>query len=471
MILFSVLSFHFSRLFRVWAMVVLAACLFVPPAFCDAEPTYRVTTVVEGLITPWAMAFLPGDGRILVTERGGVLRIIDPGSGDIVEISGVPAVAARGQGGLLDIAPHPSFPEEDWVYLTWVGEDDHSRSATHLGRAKLDLNEYALSNLEVLYVSGPFFDGTAHYGSRIVFHEGFIFVGFGDRNFKNFGPEHIAQDLSNANGATIRLALDGSVPDDNPFVGLQGADPSIWSYGHRNIQAMAVHPETGALWLAEHGESGGDEINIVSRGGNYGWPLAGYGVDYGTGESFAVPHDETDIFIAPVFHWGPGPADHFPPSGMAFYTGEAFADWRGHLLIGNLFHRYLGLFAIDGESVSPPVRLLEGTGWRIRDVAVGPDDGFIYVIADDSTSPLLRLEPTSTEREKAEMLFDWLESLALDIFPSGPSTQQASGIFFRIYPGNMFLATYIGELYFIDQEGNVVPLGSVDTWLLFAQGS
>ena len=392
----SALPIRFSMIVRGLAMSVLAVSMFALPACGHDDPAYQVTTIAEGLNTPWAMAFLPGDGRILVTERGGALRIIDPGSGEIGELTGVPEVAARGQGGLLDIALHPSFPEQGWVYLTWAGEDDQGRTATHLGRAMLDLDELALTNLEVLYVASPFFDRAAHYGSRIAFRDGFVFVGFGDRNFKNFGPDHIAQDLSNANGATIRLTLDGLVPDDNPFIDLPDADPALWSYGHRNIQAMAVHPETGAVWLAEHGEAGGDEINVVSRGGNYGWPLAGYGVNYRTGQAFAIPHDQTDAFIAPVFHWGPGRADHFPPSGMAFYTGEAFADWQGHLLVGNLFHRYLGLFAVDGESVSPPIRLLEGMGWRIRDVAVGPDDGFIYVIADDSASPLLRLEPPTT---------------------------------------------------------------------------
>ncbi|TVQ99355.1 MAG: PQQ-dependent sugar dehydrogenase [Desulfovibrionales bacterium] len=386
----------FSRLVRGWGLSVLALTLFALPACGHAETDYQVTTLAEGLNTPWAMAFLPSDGRILVTERGGALRIIDPGSGEIGELTGVPAVAARGQGGLLDIAVHPSYPKEGWVYLTWAGEDDQGHTATHLGRAMLDLDDLALVNLEVLYIAGPFFASTGHYGSRIVFHDGFVFVSFGDRNFKDFGPEHIAQDLSNANGATIRLNLEGSVPENNPFVDQPDADPAIWSYGHRNIQAMAIHPETGAIWLAEHGEAGGDEINVVTRGGNFGWPLAGYGVDYRTGQTFSVPHDQTDEFIAPVFHWGPGREDHFPPSGMVFYTGEAFAEWQGHLLVGNLFHRYLGLFAVDGESVSPPTRLLEGKGWRIRDVAVGPDDDFIYVIADDSASPLLRLEPASS---------------------------------------------------------------------------
>jgi aldose sugar dehydrogenase len=156
---------------------------------------------------------------------------------------------------------------------------------------------------------------------------------------------------------------------------------------------MAVHLDKGEIWLAEHGEAGGDEVNVVERGGNFGWPLAAYGVDYRTGEQFAVPPRPDDGFIGPVFHWPPGRDDHFPPSGMAWYDGDAFPDWQGHMLVGNLFHRYLGLFAVDGHEVSAPVRLLEGEGWRIRDVAIGPEDGFIYVIVDDESAPLVRLVP------------------------------------------------------------------------------
>lgn len=185
-----------------------------------------------------------------------------------------------------------------------------------------------------------------------------------------------------ASGAVRQL--DGQAPADNPFVDVDGARPAIWSYGHRNIQAMAVQPETGDVWLAEHGEAGGDEINIVQRGENYGWPLVAYGVDYRTGAQFA-----------PACHWGPGRDAHFPPSGMVFYDADAFPDWEGHLLVGNLYHQYLGLFAVDVDNVSDPARLLDGEGIRIRDVAVGPNDGLIYVPGDGDSALLLRNTPAA----------------------------------------------------------------------------
>ncbi len=375
------------------ASLTLGLC--AAPAFADGH--FEVETVVESLESPWAIAFLPEGDRVLVTERTGAIRLVDIASGETMEISGAPEVVDDGQGGLLDIALHPDFPEAPWVYLTWSAADGEGNTATRLGRAELDLEAMALGEIEELFVAGPFFDSDAHYGSRIVFADGHVFVGFGDREFKDFGPDHIAQDLSSANGALIRLNLDGSVPDDNPFVQTEGAEPAIWSYGHRNIQALTVHPETGALWIAEHGEAGGDEINIAVEGGNFGWPLVSYGVDYRTGEAFAPTHDETDAYVAPVYHWGPGREDNFPPSGMVFYDGEAFPDWQGRLLIGNLAHEYLGLFEVEGETVSDPERLLEGEGWRIRDVAVGPADGFVYAIVDGEDAPLVRLVPGEGE--------------------------------------------------------------------------
>jgi quinoprotein glucose dehydrogenase len=289
-----------------------------------------------------------------------------------------------------------SYPAEPYVYLTWSGADEEGRTATRVGRAALDLEALTLGEVEELFAAGPAFptdESNGHYGSRIAFADGYMFVGFGDRQFKNFGPDHIAQDLSSANGAVIRLNLDGTVPDDNPFAATEGAEPAIFSYGHRNIQAMTVHPETGALWVAEHGEAGGDEINIAQAGANYGWPLAGYGVDYRTGEPFSQGHADVEGVTAPIFHWGPGRADNFPPSGMAFYDGAAFPEWQGRLLIGNLAHQYLGLFEVSGDTVSEPERLLAGEGWRIRDVAVGPADGFVYAIADGADAPLIRLVP------------------------------------------------------------------------------
>ncbi|MCX7645985.1 MAG: PQQ-dependent sugar dehydrogenase [Rhodobacteraceae bacterium] len=380
--------------------VALGIALGLAAAPALAETRFAVETVVDALRSPWAIAFLPEGDRLLVTERTGSLRLVTLDSGAVAEIAGVPEVVADGQGGLLDIALHPDFPAEPYLYLTWTGADAEGRTATHVGRAPLDLEAMRLGPTEVLFVALPAFpssESRGHFGSRIAFADGLLFVGFGDRQFKDFGPDHIAQDLSSANGAVIRLTPEGAVPPDNPFVGTAGAEPAIWSYGHRNVQAMAVHPETGALWVAEHGEAGGDEINIIERGANYGWPLAGYGVDYRTGRQISSGHDEIPGVTAPVFHWGPGRADNFPPSGMVFYRGEAFPEWQGRLLIGNLAHRYLGLFEVAGESVSPPERLLEGQGWRIRDVAVGPADGFVYVIADGPEAPLIRLVPADAD--------------------------------------------------------------------------
>ncbi len=376
---------------RAFTMAGTAAASLLALSPAQADP-YEIEILAEGLDRPWGMTFLPDSDDILITGRRGTLMLWDADSGEVIDIAGAPDVDGRGQGGLLDIEVAPDFAESGLVYMTWSGAVDGG-TTTHLGRARFDRAAGEVSDLEVLFQVSPGIDSQAHYGARIVFQDGHVFMGTGDRNFKNFGPDHIAQDLSSENGAVIRLTLDGAVPDGNPFVEVEGAAPAIWSYGHRNIQSMAVHPETGEIWLAEHGEAGGDEINVVQRGGNYGWPLAAFGVDYRTGEQFAEVHQPGDGFVMPAFHWGPGRDDHFPPSGMAWYEGEAFPDWQGHLLVGNLFHRYLGLFAVDGHEVAAPVRLLEGQGWRIRDVAVGPNDGFIYVIADGDDVPLLRLVP------------------------------------------------------------------------------
>jgi aldose sugar dehydrogenase len=355
---------------------------------------YRVETLHEGLDRPWALTFLPGGAELLVTGRGGDLWHLttDDEGGEPRALTGLPEVDDRGQGGLLDIALDPDFEETSRVWLSWVASGECGAS-THLGHAMLNPESATLDGLETVFVAQPFMNSPAHFGSRIVFANGHVFLGLGDRAQKDFGPGHVSQNLGTENGAVIRLTLDGEVPQDNPFVGQRGAAGAIWSYGHRNIQAMTLHPETGALWLAEHGESGGDEINIVQRGGNYGWPLVSHGVTYRGDEQFAPPHQPGDGFVAPVFHWGPGRDDNFPPSGMTFYTGDAFPEWQGHLLIGNLAHQYLGLFEIDGQTVSPPVRLLADQGWRIRDVAVGPNDGYVYGISDGDDGVLFRLVP------------------------------------------------------------------------------
>ncbi|MBQ2263511.1 MAG: PQQ-dependent sugar dehydrogenase [Loktanella sp.] len=372
------------------AFTTATAIMVAAPAFAQ---NYTHEVLAEGLERPWAMEFLPNGDDILMTGRNGTFFLYEAATGDVTELGGAPDVATAGQGGLLDIALAPDFETSNVVYMTWSGAVDGG-TTTHLGRGTLDLAAGEVTNVETLFQVSPGVDSNAHYGSRIVFHDGHIFMGTGDRNNKDFGPEHIAQNIATENGSVLRLTMDGEAPADNPFVDIAGAAPAIWSYGHRNIQAMTVHPDTGAIWLAEHGEAGGDEINVVQRGENYGWPLAAYGVDYRTGEQFAAVHQDGDGFVAPVYNWGPGRDDHFPPSGMAFYDGDAFPDWQGHLMVGNLFHEYLGLFAVDGDDVSAPARLLEGEGHRIRDVKVGPNDGFIYVLGDGDSAPLLRITPS-----------------------------------------------------------------------------
>lgn len=361
----------------------------------QAQNAYSIETLAEGLNQPWALAFLPGSTDIIMTGKTGEIMIWEAGTGEVVAVEGAPEVDARGQGGLLDIAPAPDFDESGMLYLTWSAANDAGETATHLGRARLDRDAGQLSDLETLHVVEPFMDAQGHYGSRIAFHDGHVYFSAGDRQRKDFGPDHIAQRLDTGYGSVMRLQMDGSIPDDNPFAGEEGVATEIWSYGHRNIQALSVHPETGDLWVADHGESGGDEINIIQRGGNFGWPLVSFGVDYRTGQPFAPEPSEGDDFITPVFNFGPGRDDNFPPSGMVFYTGDAFPEWQGDMLVGNLRHQYLGRFPVDGETVDAPERLLADQGWRIRDVVVGPDDGFVYVISDGEGATLARLVPGS----------------------------------------------------------------------------
>lgn len=365
-----------------------APALAVEPA---ARLPYRVEVLAEGLDRPWAIALLPGTGDILLTERGGRFRLWQAATGRIRDLTGAPPVVDAGQGGLLDVALAPDFASTGHVWAAWTAPVG-SLSTTALGRFRLDLEAGALIGPDREFRVEPALAAPGHFGARIAFADGHLFLGLGDRNSKDFGPQHPAQDLGTENGSVLRLTLEGEVPADNPLVDRPGARPAIWSWGHRNIQAMAVHPQTGALWLAEHGESGGDEINIVARGGNFGWPLASFGEGYGGGV-FAPPHRPGDGFVAPIFHWGPGRDANFPPSGMAFYTGAAFPEWQGHLLIGNLRHRFLGLLAVAGDAVAPPVPLMSDRGWRIRDVAVGAEDGLIYGISDGQGAVLFRLVP------------------------------------------------------------------------------
>nr|WP_240729930.1 PQQ-dependent sugar dehydrogenase [Halalkalirubrum salinum] len=357
------------------------------------DHAYATETVVDGLENPWSIAFLPDDPRILVTERPGRLLAVDREDGTTESIDGVPDVYAAGQGGLLDVEIHPAFPDEPWVYLTYAARNEAGDTATHLCRGQLDRDSWELGDVSVLHVAEPFVDSTAHYGSRIAFgSDEMVYMTTGDRQFKNFGPDHVSQDLTNELGATLRLEPDGSIPDNNPFVDDSDARDSIYSYGHRNAQGMAVHPETGDLWQSEHGENDGDSIRIIERGGNYGWPIATYACTYDSGEPIGVDPHERDDIVDPVYYW-PCESGGFPPAGMAFYDGEAFPEWQGDLFVGNLAGQELGHFAIEGRSVTPLDPILTDRGWRVRAVEVDPDAGHLYVAVDDADAPIVRLIP------------------------------------------------------------------------------
>ncbi|TQQ81695.1 PQQ-dependent sugar dehydrogenase [Halonotius roseus] len=349
-----------------------------------------VETVVDGLTHPWGLAVGGPDDALLVTERDpGRLQRVDPDAGTATEITGVPAVDAGGQGGLLDVA---WGPDDTWVYLTYAIDAGGNTTTTRLGRGRLAAGGDRLTDFETLYTAEPAVDSSGHYGSRVAFGaDDYLYMTVGDRQFKNFGPNHVAQDRSNDLGTTLRLRPDGSISDDNPFVGDADARDAIYSYGHRNAQGLDVHPETGAIWESEFGESDGDEINIIERGGNYGWPVADEGCTYGTGQPIGVGHDDREDVIAPVFGWPcgeNGPA----PSGMAFYDGDAIPEWQGDLFVGGLVTQRVVHLVVDGDDVREEEPLLADRGSRIRDVVVGPD-GALYVAVDAGDAPILRLLP------------------------------------------------------------------------------
>lgn len=359
----------------------------------NSSDGFEIEEVTEGLGHPWGIAFLPNDSRLLVTERLGRLTLVDREDGTLEPVDGTPEVYTEGQGGLLDVTLHPEFPDESWIYLTYAAVNDAGESATHLGRGRIDADEPRLADFETLHVAEPFVDSDGHFGSRAVFdEEGALYVTTGDRQSKEFGPDHVAQDTSNELGATLRLAPDGSIPDDNPFVDDPEARDSIFSYGHRNAQGMTVRPGTDELWQSEHGEGDGDELNVIEARGNYGWPVATYACEYGTEEPLGDPPDEREDTVEPVYYWECGTGG-YPPAGMTFYDGGAFPDWQGDLFVGNLGAEYLGRFTVEGRNVSAAGSLLDGRGWRIRDVEVAPDTGHLYVLVDAEDAPLVRLVP------------------------------------------------------------------------------
>jgi len=341
----------------------------------------RLETVAAGLEHPWGMAFLP-DGRVLVTERPGRLRIAATDGSLSTPLDGVPPVAAGGQGGLLDVALHPGFADNGLVYLSY-SEPGEGGNSTAVARGRLDGN--ALREVEVIFSQQPKFDSSAHFGSRLVFaRDGTLFVTLGER----FKRRDDAQTLDNHHGKVVRINDDGSVPEGNPFAGRAGALPQIWSIGHRNLQGAALHPQTGELWTHEHGPSGGDEINISRAGHNYGWPVITYGKEYIGGSIGEGTHKAG--MEQPLHRWVPS----ISPSGMLF-VDERIPGWQGNLLIGSLKFDQLVRLELDGERVVHEERLLKKElGERIRDVAQGPD-GAIYLLTDERKGRLLRLVPAN----------------------------------------------------------------------------
>ena len=357
--------------------------------FKSALHDYRVVTVVDGLVQPWSIAFLPG-GDMLITERPGRLRIVRQGKLLPQPVEGVPKVFVSSQGGLLEVMLHPNFASNRLVYLSYAkpGADDmQSRTALIRGRFEKD----RLTGVQEIFDAVA--RGRNHFSGKIAFdRNGFLFLTLGDRQVPPEGnlEAHPAQDLSNHHGKIVRLHDDGRVPSDNPFVNRAGARPEIWSYGHRNAQGLAIHPETGDIWINEHGPQGGDELNLIQPGRNYGWPVIGYGVNYTTGLAI---HSGTHRqgMEQPVHVWVPS----IGISGLMIYTGNRFPQWRGNIFAGGMVGQQLARLTLDGQRVVNRETLAQQMG-RIRDVRQGPD-GYIYLVTDDreggKPTPVFRMEP------------------------------------------------------------------------------
>ena len=359
----------------------LFACAQAADTVKSGEHEFRVVTVVEGLEHPWGLAFLP-DGRMLVTERAGRLRIIRDGKLEPQAVTGLPQIAQHGQGGLLDVALHPRFAENGLVYLSYAARGSDG-VGTEVARGKFAGSR--LENVQVIFRQQPKGGTGNHFGSRLVFDRaGLLYITLGDR-----GEMERAQKPGDHAGSVIRLHDDGRVPADNPFVGKAGWKPEKYTLGNRNMQGAALHPQTGMLWTHEHGPRGGDEVNVIRAGVNYGWPVITYGANYVTGTKIGEGTAKPGM-AQPLHYWVPSIA----PSGMAFYSGDKFPRWRGDLFVGALKDQMLVRLRLDGEKVVREERLLKGRLGRIRDVRVGPD-GYVYLLTDEAAGVLARLEPAS----------------------------------------------------------------------------
>lgn len=349
---------------------------------------FDVVTVAKDLDVPWGLAFLPG-GRLLVTERAGRLRIVAPDGTLSAPVAGLPAVDARGQGGLLDVALDPAFGSNGLIYWSYAEPRPGGVNNTAVARGKLvEGAAPRVDNVQVIFHQTPSLDSQLHFGGRLVFRpDGTLFITLGERSITAGRMQ--AQRLDGQLGKIVRLQPDGSIPKDNPFVGKDGVRPEIWSYGHRNVQAAALHPGTGELWEVEHGARGGDEINIARAGKDYGWPTITYGIEY-SGGPITGGIQQKDGMEQPRYYWDPVIA----PSGMMFYTGDLFPAWKGNLFIGGLASQQLTRLTLDGERVVDEEHLLTDMPQRdrIRDVRQGPD-GSVYVLTDSAAGRVLKLVP------------------------------------------------------------------------------
>lgn len=364
----------------------ICLALTIAPLSVAAQPfstqamQLNVDTVAKGLEHPWSVAFLP-DGRMLVTERPGRLNLVDS-RGKLVRIAGLPAIAAGGQGGLLDVALAPDFATSRRIVFSFT-EPRGQANGTSVAVARLSANAERIDDVKVIFRQEPSYANAMHFGGRLVFaRDGTLFITLGER----FALMDQAQNLSNHLGKIVRINLDGSVPRDNPFVGQSDKKPEIWSYGHRNVQAAAIHPQTGALWTVEHGAKGGDEINIPQAGKNYGWPVIAYGKHY-SGAKIGLGTAAQGM-EQPIYVWDPSIA----PSGMAFVTSDRYPQWKGQLLVGALAGEIVSRLTLDGTRIATEERMLNNLQERIRDVRQAPD-GFIYLLTDSPQGRLLRLNP------------------------------------------------------------------------------
>lgn len=347
----------------------------------SARQNFRIQALTDELEFPWGMAFLP-DGRLLVTEKPGRLRVLNPGTNSLTALAGVPEVFYRGQGGLLDVAVHPEFAENGWIYLSAAVPTSTTKSTTRVWRFRLEGNE--LKEASTIFEARPAFESSTHFGSALLFDSaGHLYITMGDRK-----QRQLAQDLGTHMGKVLRVHEDGGIPADNPFVSTPGALPEIYSYGHRNPQGIAMDPASGRIWVAEHGPQGGDEINLLRAGTNYGWPVISYGEEYGGGKiGVGTRHPE---MAQPEYYYVPSIAT----GGLAFYSGDALPGWRGSLFVAGLRSFSVSRVALDTGGAPKEERLLEDFNFPARNLTQGPD-GLLYLLTDNGG--VLRIAPPAPQ--------------------------------------------------------------------------